>query len=352
MKEEISISFVVAIYNVDSYLERCLETLKNQSRQKGIEILLIDDGSTDSSSAICEKYVQIDNRFKYFRQDNKGVSAARNLGMKLAQGQWICFIDGDDYVDENLTENLLKNSSKFEGNEVVLFGYRIDHFKKKIIALPFPEKEGKLSECEIEALRLGILNVDNNQCSFLKNTCINYHTPWGKLYDREFLMRHRCCFDCNLKRGQDIFFNFQIYKVAEKVTIINYAGYYYRINEASISNKYNPNIVTINKKLVYAFGKEISSETDRDVLNKEFYLFVIRQFMYCAKIDFCHKDNPNNFKMRKNKFLNLRKEREFEESFYRAQFSSFRPSVRIPALLCKFNLFFIFQQVWKLYQKV
>ena len=352
MEEEISISFVVAIYNVEQYLEKCLETLSSQSRQTNIEILLIDDGSTDSSKAICEKYVQIDERFRYIHQENKGVSSARNLGMDLARGKWICFIDGDDYIDDSLTERLDKHLGKFEDSEIVLFGHCIDHFKNKIISLPFPEKEGTLSKNEIVALRLGILNVDNKRCSFLKGTCINYHTPWGKIYNRRFLKRYEFRFDCNLKRGQDTFFNFQVYKIAGKISTINYIGYYYRINKASISNRYNSDIVSINKKLVHAFGNEIARETNSEELIKEFYLFVIRQFMYCAKIDFCHKDNPDNFVMRKHNFLLLRREKEFEESFCKAQYSRLRLSVRIPALLCKYRLFFIFEQIWRIYQKV
>lgn len=352
MKEKPIISFVVAVYNVESYLEKCLKSLEQQKFQEKIEVLLIDDGSTDSSGTICEKIAHKYRNYHYIHQENEGVSTVRNLGIKSAQGEWICFIDGDDYIADSLVENILRNLDEIEEKEIALFGYCIDHFKNGIVDIPFPDSERVLTTKEIAALKLGILNVDNEQSSFFKNTCINYHTPWGKLYKRDFLLKTGCKFDKNLRRGQDIFFNFQIYTKACKIITLNFIGYYYRINQKSISNKYNPNIVNINKNLIYAFEREILIEKNNKELKNEFFLFVIRQFMYCAKIDFCHKNNPYEYSIRKKMFLKLREEKEFRESFQKAEYSKLRISVRIPALICKYKLFFVFEQLWEIYQKV
>lgn len=91
-------SIIVPVYNVSEYLRRCLDSISNQTFND-FECLLIDDGSTDDSSAICKEYAERDERFHFFQKENGGVSTARNLGLKHARGTWICFVDSDDYVE-------------------------------------------------------------------------------------------------------------------------------------------------------------------------------------------------------------------------------------------------------------
>ena len=100
------VSVIVPIYNLEMYIERCIKSILNQTH-KNIELILINDGSQDNTLSICKKYEAIDNRVRVFSQENKGVSAARNIGMENATGKYITFIDGDDYVAENLVEKLL-----------------------------------------------------------------------------------------------------------------------------------------------------------------------------------------------------------------------------------------------------
>lgn len=100
------ISIIVPIYNAEKYLERCLNSLRNQT-YTNLEILLIDDGSNDNSASICLEFVNSDERFRYYYQENKGVSAARNCGLKLSNGEYVGFCDGDDWIDEDMYEVLL-----------------------------------------------------------------------------------------------------------------------------------------------------------------------------------------------------------------------------------------------------
>ncbi len=107
------ISIIVPVYNVERYLERCIESLINQT-YKNIEIILVDDGSPDNCGAICDKYARCDNRVKVLHQRNQGLSCARNSGLKIAAGEYICFIDSDDYVSEKYCEvlhNLLESTN-------------------------------------------------------------------------------------------------------------------------------------------------------------------------------------------------------------------------------------------------
>ena len=105
------ISIIIPIYNAEKDLKRCIDSVLTQSYQN-FELILINDGSKDLSGMICQEYAQIDNRIKYFCQDNSGVSAARNLGIKKSTGTWISFIDADDYIEPDYCSILQSIDSK------------------------------------------------------------------------------------------------------------------------------------------------------------------------------------------------------------------------------------------------
>ncbi len=124
--EKEKISIIVPIYNVENYLSRCLESIINQT-YKNLEIILINDGSTDSSSEICNKYSIIDSRIKVIHKKNAGASVARNLGIKIATGDYIAFIDSDDYVELNMYETLYNNLINVDA-DVSVCGRCVDYF--------------------------------------------------------------------------------------------------------------------------------------------------------------------------------------------------------------------------------
>ena len=105
MLENELISIIIPIYNVENYLRQCLDSIMSQTHQN-FECLLINDGSPDNSADICREYVEKDSRFKYFEKENGGVSSARNLGIECSRGEYITFIDSDDWVDSDYLEVL------------------------------------------------------------------------------------------------------------------------------------------------------------------------------------------------------------------------------------------------------
>ena len=115
------ISIVVPVYNVEEYLEECIESIIKQS-YPNIQIILVDDGSTDSSGLICDKYAQNDSRIEVIHQNNAGVVEARKAGLKRTIGEYVGFVDGDDYIDENMYERLLEYALQ-ENVDIVHTGY-------------------------------------------------------------------------------------------------------------------------------------------------------------------------------------------------------------------------------------
>ena len=119
------VSIIVPVYNVEKYIRRCLDSIKDQTF-KDFECILIDDGSPDNCPVICDEYAKIDSRFIVIHQKNAGVSAARNAGLDAAKGEWVCFVDSDDWVEENYLQEL---ENKNEGNCDLVFFNIVDEFK-------------------------------------------------------------------------------------------------------------------------------------------------------------------------------------------------------------------------------
>ena len=127
-----TLSVVVAVYNVEDYLEKCLDSIVSQS-YKDLDIVLVNDGSKDSSGLICEKFANMDHRIRVINKDNGGLSSARNVGIQAAQGDLIAFVDSDDYVELNCYETL---SSKLEENDydMVVCNLYYQYDKKKVVS--------------------------------------------------------------------------------------------------------------------------------------------------------------------------------------------------------------------------
>ena len=124
------ISVIVPVYNVEKYLERCIKSILYQTYQN-LEIILIDDGSTDNSGKICDTYAQIDNRIKVYHGDNVGAGMARNVGLDIATGEYITFIDSDDYIGNMRLADMIKNTIK-TGADTCMTGFTKVYGNKKI----------------------------------------------------------------------------------------------------------------------------------------------------------------------------------------------------------------------------
>lgn len=160
------ISVVVPVYNVESYFEECIESILNQTYHN-LEIILVDDGSTDSSSKICETYRKLSPLISVIHTTNKGVAAARNTGIKLAKGEYITFVDSDDVISPNMIMSLYEN---IDGCDLSMCANI--RFEKK---LPEPSDKGK--KCKIKRKK------------FFNHLLTNpdYVVAWGKLYKKEIV---------------------------------------------------------------------------------------------------------------------------------------------------------------------
>lgn len=169
------ISVIVPVFNVEEYLQDCVYSILNQTFSD-FELLLIDDGSSDSSGKLIDEFSDIDIRVRSIHTENQGVSATRNLGIDLAKGEFICFIDSDDWIDKNYFEKLFENSSSTD--LIILTAVAYDYPNKTIYKTPLYKKEFFSNEAIPELL------IENNFFTTGDGSC------WSKLFRKNIIRAH------------------------------------------------------------------------------------------------------------------------------------------------------------------
>jgi len=224
------ISIIVPIYNTEKYLHECLDSILNQS-YTNFEVLLINDGSTDSSGTICQEYVERDSRFRYFEKDNGGVASARNLGLERSEGTYITFIDSDDWVEFNYLE-VLYTALKENDTDVAISTYK-RFAQDGVFYLRSYSKEND------EFLNIG----KRNRNSFLEilpklgELDHSFYSISSKLIKREII--GNLLFDEQVSYAEDLNFFFRLYLGVESVVYVRDYTYIYRTHDASTSQNFN-----------------------------------------------------------------------------------------------------------------
>ena len=237
IKEEknIIISIIVPIYNVEKYLEECLESILNQT-YTNIEVILVNDGSTDKSKEICERFCQQDSRFKLVTQANQGVSIARNSGVRESIGEYIMFVDSDDVVKENIVEVLFSYMKEdVDIVECILTQNKEELQKNKPIQIIF---EGNSTAAIIKCIALKEVN----------------YSPCAKLYRREIIEK------VPFLEGviyEDVYTGINFLKNIRKMVVVDLTGYYYRFSPNSTMttsfNEKNLDIFKVGNQLIESF---------------------------------------------------------------------------------------------------
>lgn len=247
MVRVVKISIVIPIYNKEKVLKSNIQTVLDQTLTD-IEIILVNDGSTDRSNIICEEIKEIDSRVKIIHQENKGVSAARNAGISIATGNYIGFVDPDDTVELNMYEsmyNLILNTKA----EVCLCNYAIVDKRKRTPILLNTSKDLLNSHEIYETLILNMIaSKDKNQP---KEGIIG--TVWRTLIKRDIIIQHQLSFIEGLPIMEDLLFTVSVLSKINTVCIDNNVHYNYIKNSDSAINQHRENLyelnVLVNKKL-------------------------------------------------------------------------------------------------------
>ena len=226
------VSVIIPVYNTSSYLDECIQSVVNQTYTDW-ECILVDDGSTDGSNGICDAWAGRDIRIKVIHQSNCGVSAARNTGIEASIGEYIVFIDSDDWVEPNYLDELC-SQIYIDASDLIVCGISIDHGVKTIKNVCPPR-----SLCLLHKEETGLfLQIESQNLLY---------GPVNKLYCREIVIRHHIEFNVLTDYGEDLEFNFTYLKFAKSLSTLPLPLYHYRITEASrLSTTFREDIFRIN----------------------------------------------------------------------------------------------------------
>lgn len=288
---EDKVSIIVPIYNMENYLEECIESIIEQS-YKNIEIILINDGSTDKSEDICRKYQIKDYRIKVISSKNNGVSSARNLGIEASTGKYISFIDPDDTVDKKYIEEMLIYIKKYCCDVVFCLA--------KIV---YPELN---KTCNIKFKNQKFLSNNFYKDFYL---IIDYfHTPWGKLYKKDIINKNNIKFPVEFITAEDQIFNQEYLKYVKNYRFLNknLYNYYVRKNNSASQNLSEKHFLSdiknlkikkdfLNNELVLVNKKE------KDICLLEYTKFIIYKYLFLKDI------NKKEFKKLKTRLIKIKK---------------------------------------------
>ena len=250
------ISIIVPVYKVETYLPTCIDSIINQT-YKNIEIILADDGSPDNCPDICDEYAKRDSRIKVIHKENGGLSDARNAGLEIAAGDYIGFVDSDDYIASDMYETLLNEAENNEAEIVMCRAYNV--YDDDTTHYPTEKKEIQMFSGNDILSALYDKQLDN--------------FAWNKFYKRSLFDKIRYP---KGKIYEDLFTTYKLLDMCNKVVLDNSRLYYYRIRKDSIMGKARK---VINVDKFQAFDEIIAYFKDNSVIEKKAKLYMCNDLM-------------------------------------------------------------------------
>lgn len=258
------ISIIIPVYNVSLFLEKCLNSVINQTF-KNLQIILVDDGSTDNSGIICDNYSKKDSRIEVIHQKNKGLSEARNTGLSLARGEYITFVDSDDYIELDTYSTIFKAIIENKNPDLIFFRARTVNVKGKIIGIGGKEPTGKILKVDKEFSEKRIIGeLDNG--------------VWNKVYRAEIVKN--IIFESGRVHGEDFKYNLEVLERVKTAINIDQIKYNYVKNPNSITRKsFNP------KNFDQVYFKDLILEIVKEKFPK--YLKISEKRAFLARLHIC-----------------------------------------------------------------
>lgn len=287
------ISIIIPVYNGEKYLHRCLDSVINQSYQE-LDIIIVNDGSTDASLEICKAYQKRDGRIQIIKTENAGVSSARNRGMELVKTEWILFMDADDELPFNAIEIYHKTIQDKPDADFIVGG--IDKISaRRVIHSSFIP----ISICE-EVGKNYAVNILYN---------LSYGTVWGKLFRFGVIKKQGLQFDQKLTHGEDCVFVYEYLQFSKHPQSIQDTIYRYYVNDLSVTKKFNRGILDSYFNALETLKKCIN-EKDQVELQAFYHSCILHLLLITVNYSF-HKNNPNSF---------LKKMHEYKKLTYKSIF--------------------------------
>ncbi|WP_160257203.1 glycosyltransferase family 2 protein [Bifidobacterium magnum] len=259
-------------FNCEQQIQDTISSVQNQD-YADFEIIIVDDGSTDSTGNICRKIAENDQRIKYICQANAGPSAARNHGLRESNGEYILFVDADDYLQKSALRDFHNFLTQHEDAEIIFANsiiksadtnYRCDALNSDRSLYYAPKDLIPLVSCCLEGQGF------NRGHDTLRLS----GSVWAKAYNSQFLKQNNLLFNTNLPRSQDIEFNIRCLLASHCIGYLKKTVYTYNVIEGSHSHRYNPKLLADYNQFINAVNKDISP-LDSSLVNNDFAIFIL-----------------------------------------------------------------------------
>lgn len=329
MKTKVSV--IVPVYNVpERYLKKCVSSLVNQTLND-IEIILIDDGTPDTSGKLCDDFAKKDSRIKVIHQENKGLCGARNTGVKSSTGEWISFVDGDDWIEPNAYEKLYNIGTK-NNVDVVMFGYVKDYPSKSVIMhydKYFENKKVYNTSEDIAYLQKMILNYNAN-CAMAPT----------KFIRKSVIEKYNIYHDEKLRQGAEgIEFNIRLFSKIKSALFLNETFYHYIYNDESITTVHNEK----NHQMVIDCFKKIKGEINNDdsEIMGWFYNRMKYVILTTAISGYFSRSNKEAYKIQKRKFKKYMSDTLVQETLKSKNYQGLSTTRKVTLFFIKHRLFLL-----------
>lgn len=342
------VSIIIPVYSVKKeYLDQCLESVLEQTFED-IEVLLVDDGAVGNLPQICDDYGLIDERVKVIHQENAGASAARNAGLEACQGEYVTFVDSDDYISKDTVAEALERI-KEDNLDILLWGsYKCyDSYKEKY--MPYDEDvrlfEGELKDQLMLKTMAGSLSFYVKPATkFGSGSCCS------KLYRTAFLRENGLKYPVGVKRAEDVNFNIRAFDAAKRIGYLNRHFYYYRQHGESATYQYRENGIRVFTQALSKLAEFLKTSDKPELFWQIYYQRCIFFLLESLDMDYL---NPENKKPMNQRIAELKEVADSEP--YKAAVMKIDPKYlslpkRIPVFLLKLKwmrLLCVFYSVYK-----
>ena len=352
------VSIIVPVYNASDYLGRCMDSLLSQTMpQSDYEILLIDDGAKDDSGQLCDEYADKYACVRCFHQENAGPAAARNAGLEEAVGDYVAFIDPDDFIEPNYLEIAYAQAQHNHADIVLFDAYREKsegafdsremwgHAKYSFNCADEGERRSMQRQIlyPYMAARVGNMSFDRS---------VPLAAPWDKLYSRSFLNVNNLRFPKELRVLDDMCFNFKAFGAAENISYIPTFLYHYRVEETSITNSYRKDRIQQDIQ-VFEYLKDAINEMGLDRIEASKFrqaLFsrIIKSFTISLRLYFFNPCNPASKKEVDEEILKCISSMPYKLAFKGIRLVNLEPKLKAVTLACRMSSVKILRLLYKL----
>ncbi len=313
------------VYNAEKFLKRSIECVLNQT-YRDINLILIDDGSKDTSLYICKKYAQADDRITLVHQDNSGVSVARNKGLEYVNDGYFTFLDADDYIDTEYLANVV-NTIKKDNPDIVLTSVIKEYKNNHLVSDLFEQKIVKINGKKLLRRLIGPIKNEINHPIKLED----FNPVWGKFYRASKFKQLK--FEKKLNRSEDLLFNLNAFFLAENCIYNGNCYYHYnRVNETSNVSNYDPNLFEkfkfVNSKILDFIDQNGLNYLYQEALNNR----IIANLITLA-INYC----GNDIKAATIKFRKILNSDYYKTAFENFDFKYLNFKYKIFFKLCEYN---------------